>query len=270
MSLRLLALVDAQRGAAILGGLVALALTPSHGLAAHPHALWHVVHDLCVADRRLTGLPAPCLEVDLAAGYAVVPDLKKPAHLLLVPTRRLSGIEDPRVLEPGGPNYWGQAWAARRHLAARIGADPPRESVALAVNAIPGRSQDQLHIHISCVQPAVANALAAMQPRLGRGWSTHTILGRRWRVRTLTDEDLRTSDPFRLVAEAKEDGSANMGEQTLVVVGAQLPTGPGFHLLWRTADAATGDPGHGEYLLDEACSGVAAPRPPPHEESSGR
>ena len=239
-----------------VAGLMAAASVPFRAQAAHPHALWHVVHDLCMTDRRLTGLSAPCLEVNLAEGYAVVPDPKKAAHLLLVPTRPLTGIEDPRLMEPGAPNYWRRAWSARRHLDARVGRPPPREAVGLAVNAIPGRSQDQLHIHISCIQPALAEALKALEPRLGPRWSTHKINRRSWRIRTMAGEE-PAADPFRLLADLGPAVGDDMGNQTIVVAGGQLRAGPGFYVLSRSANAATGDQGHGEFMLDERCSAAA-------------
>lgn len=206
-------------------------------------------------DQALTGLPAPCLEVNAAAGYAVVPDPKKPLHLLLVPTRRLTGIEDPALLQPGTPNYWEQAWIARRHLEARLKRRLPREAVGLAVNAIAGRSQEQLHIHISCIRPEVSRELEALGGAIGPWWSAQPIRGWPWRVRSLSGSDLSVADPFRLLAKADPGAQAHMGELTLVVVGARLPQGDGFYLLSRATDPSGDSPGHGELLLDESCRG---------------
>src|SRR5271157_409274 len=70
-------------------------------------ALWQVVR-ACVADYKLTGAPFPCLEVDLSGGEArgdVV--LRSPLFndLILVPTRKVVGVEDPFLQSPDAPNY---------------------------------------------------------------------------------------------------------------------------------------------------------------------
>ena len=224
--------------------------------AAHPRALWRVVHDLCVVDRKLTGLAAPCIEVNLKGGYAMVPDPALSTHLLLVPLRRTRGIEDPQVLKPAVPNYWRQAWAASPYLARRVGRNLPRDAVGLAVNAVAGRSPDQLHVHLSCTLPFVTSQLKALQPTLSERWSLVTVFGQQWRVRTLAGANL-SADPFKLLAQSSPEVAAHMGQQTLVVIGAQLQDGaPGFYLLSRSADQAAGYQGHGEFLLDETCRAV--------------
>ena len=240
------------RAGARLAALVALIWSPSGVRAAPPDALWHVVHDLCMVDQKLLGRPTPCLEVNLAGGYAVVPDPAKRAHLLLVPTRRLKGIEDPRLLDPEAPNYWREAWAARRWLAARVRGDLPRDAIALAINSVSGRSQDQLHIHISCIEPAFGNALSALAPNIDESWSTRTIFDRRWRVRLFRGDELDL-DLFRVVAQAGETAGAHMGQQTIMAVGARTQTGPGFYLLTRDTGADVGDHGSAEHMLDEQC-----------------
>lgn len=216
-----------------------------------------MVHDLCAPDQRILHLAAPCLSVDLERGVAVVPDPGSPTQILLVPTRRIAGIESPELLAPDAVNYWQAAWEARRDLADRLGAVPDRGDVGMAVNAVAGRSQAQLHIHIACVRPEVKMALAGLP--LSRTWSPARVHGGVWRTRWVGGEDLRTAEPFALLARASPAVASAMGLQTLVVIGARAPDGrPGFHLLSRSADLAAGYAGHGEFLLDRSCRSVGA------------
>ncbi len=225
----------------------------------HSNALWHVVHDLCVPDRRLLGLPLPCSRVDLRAGYVILPDPGGADQVLLAPTRRVVGIEDPFLLQPDAPNYWQYAWQARDLLARRLRADLPREAVAMAVNAEPGRSQEQLHIHVSCISSDVAQALKSQAPELGQPWSSIPLDGESWRARSVAGEDLAANNPFKLYADASPS-NADLSKVTLVVAAIRLPDGaPGFALLARTADASAGYRGHGEELLDETCRSVRRP-----------
>ncbi|WP_191966045.1 CDP-diacylglycerol diphosphatase [Oryzomonas japonica] len=59
-------------------------------------------------------------------------------HGLAIPRARVTGVEDPR--RPDG--IWAFAWAAARK---RMGDDP---AIALAVNPLAQRGQDQLHVHL--------------------------------------------------------------------------------------------------------------------------
>ncbi len=175
--------------------------------------------------------------------------------LLVVPTRRVTGIEDPYLRDPSSPNYWHTAWSSRWRLARRLGFEPPRQALGIAVNAIDGRSQDQLHLHLSCIRTDVADTLKST-PAISDAWSTLTIDGAPWRVRHVVADDLTDEDPFKLLAADVPGGSSEAGGQTLVVIGASLSLGPGFYLLHRASDLQAGSSGHGEALLDERCSAI--------------
>ncbi len=87
-------------------------------------ALWQVVRAY-VADYKLTGAPFPCLEVNIAGGEArgnVVLRAPLQDETLLVPTRRITGVEDPLLRSPGAPNYFDAASRARSLLNSRTGA----------------------------------------------------------------------------------------------------------------------------------------------------
>ena len=165
----------------------------------------------------------------------------------------MRGIDDPRIPDAEASGYWRRAWAARRRLETRVGAALPRDAVALAINSVSGRSQDQLHIHISCIRPAFAEALKTLEPRLDETWSTREILDRSWEVRMSSGEDL-DFDPFRLVAGVVAKAGSHMAQQTIMVVGAPTQDGPGFYILTRDTGADVGDLGSVEHMLDERCS----------------
>jgi CDP-diacylglycerol pyrophosphatase len=194
--------------------------------------------------------------VDLTRGYAILKDIQGATQLLLIPTNRVTGIEDPQVLAPASPNYWQAAWEARRLFERRAGRPVPREDVGLAVNSLYGRSQNQLHIHIDCVRPEVQSALRTNALQIGPRWSDLNVdlAGRRYRVMGVEGADLGSRDPFKLLAEGDPSARADMGRETLVVIGASFPDGkPGFVLLSDRVDVATLDQGHGEDLLDHKC-----------------
>jgi CDP-diacylglycerol pyrophosphatase len=225
------------------------------------NTLWRVVHDLCVMDMKVNGIPAPCSVVDLHLGYAVLKDIGHATQFLLIPTDRISGIEDPTLLAPSSVNYWQAAWEARRLYEHRVGRTVPREDIGLAVNSAYGRSQNQLHIHIDCVRADVQQMLRANEERIGFRWSdlTDALAGRHYRVMRIQGADLGSRDPFKLLAGGDSVAYADMARETLVVIGYAASNGkPGFILLSDRVDSTTFDRAHGEDLLDHKCKTLAA------------
>ena len=82
--------------ASLLAILGPVACTPV--AAADPNALWNIVNGQCVPDQSNNGDPAPCALVDLDGGeprgYAVLKDLVGATQFLLIPTERVTGIEE--------------------------------------------------------------------------------------------------------------------------------------------------------------------------------
>jgi CDP-diacylglycerol pyrophosphatase len=247
-------------GSLVAASILLASAAPVMGLAADSGALWRVVHDLCVPDMSLWGRAAPCSKVDLANGYAVLKDREGATQLLLIPTTRVTGIEDPKLLSPESPNYWRLSWESRYLLDERAHRALPREDVGLAVNSIYGRSQNQLHIHIDCVRADVVHQLAAHMDKIGPQWRSLDVelAGRRYSARWMPEADLVADDPFKLLAELP-GARFDMGRQTLALIGATSPANePGFVLLADQADWGAGDRGHGEDLLDHSCRPIEA------------
>lgn len=247
-------------------GVAGAALLAAAGLsrAADPSALWHIVDGKCVPHEEQAHDPSPCSKVDLSEGAAkgsvVLKDLNGVAQFLLLPTARIHGIESPEILARDAPNYFDLAWQARYFVEERLHHLLPRDALSLAINSSVGRSQDQLHIHIDCIRPDVRDALAAHLAAVGTAWAPFPVplAGHAYRAMRLEQENLGEANPFRLLADGDPQAASDMGDHTLVVVGATFPGGvAGFVILDDRADLAAGDPGSGEMLQDHAC-GVAA------------
>jgi CDP-diacylglycerol pyrophosphatase len=228
---------------------------------AHPHgqALWRIIHDQCVPDQRANGDPAPCELVSMpdgeARGYVILKDRTGVAQYLVMPTAKITGIEDPALLAPGATNYFARAWGARRFVEARLGHTLDRSQISVAVNSPYGRSQDQLHLHVDCLDGYVGAALRTADiPQNGR-WTRIDLKGHAYRVRWLKDEQtLEAVNPFKLLAKSIPGGGRAMGAWSLALVGARTADGvAGFYLLADRADPASGDRGSAEELQDHAC-----------------
>jgi CDP-diacylglycerol pyrophosphatase len=239
--------------------LAVLLLAPAGAQAADPSALWKIVSGKCVPHEQADRDPSPCSAVDIAAGvdkgFAVLKDIDGVAQFLLIPTARISGIEDVAVLAPDATNYWNAAWNARYFVEERVHTALPRDAISLAINATTGRTQDQLHIHIDCIRPDVRDALAGGLDKVGPDWAPFPtpLAGHSYRAIRLNQETLEGVNPFHILADA--DPAAGMGEHTLVVVGVTFADGSnGFVLLDDRADLAAGDRGAGEQLQDHSCA----------------
>jgi CDP-diacylglycerol pyrophosphatase len=174
--------------------------------------------------------------------------------MLVIPTQRITGIDDSALLTPQEPNYFRSAWAARSAVERRLGKGLPREDVAITVDATSASNQDQLYLRVDCVDEAVAKSLVAYSDALDAEWRTMTIdlKGRRYWARQVESSDLSEVSPFRLLADGIGDAKTEMGAWSLSAVGANFFGAPGFILLADHVQPTAG--GHAEDLQDRDCA----------------
>jgi CDP-diacylglycerol pyrophosphatase len=244
--------------AACLG--LALTFLTGAALKADPNALWQKVHDECVPNQQASGNPAPCSEVSLSEGvergFAVFKDesVRKPHSYLLIPTRRITGIEDKELFEPGAQNYFEAAWGGRSFVSESVKVHLTRDMIGLAVNSLHDRSQNQLHIHIDCVRPEIREILRDNDEMLTATWSNFYLPppDHPYMAMKIEAEGLDGINPFQLLAEGLPDTKEHFDLETLVLIGAEFKDGKsGFYLLSsRHTDQFRA---HGEDLLDPLC-----------------
>ncbi|HEY1942439.1 MAG TPA: CDP-diacylglycerol diphosphatase [Roseiarcus sp.] len=237
---------------------VLLSLAAASPARADRMALWTIVHGQCVPHVEAGQGPKPCERVDIeegeSKGFALLKDLHGVAQYLAIPTSRVTGIEDAQILAPDAPNYFAYAWANRDAVEAKLGHALPREAVGVSINSEFSRSQDQLHLHIDCMDKEVAAALEEYKPSLDDQWRVMTVAlkGRRYWARRLDSVDLAAAAPFRLLADGLPGAKDHMGAETLIAVGAEFAGKPGFILLADQAELTGG--GHAEDLQDHDCA----------------
>jgi CDP-diacylglycerol pyrophosphatase len=225
------------------------------------NSLWEVVHNLCVPGQSEYNDPKPCIRVDLTGGvergFAILRDPRGGTQFLLIPTARISGIESPFVRGPHSPNYFADAWEARNYINEALRHPLPRDGIGLAINSASSRSQDQLHIHFSCVRADILEALHKNKERIiGKRWAQLDIsfLGHHYVAIWVTGERLSPYNPFQLLAESMPVAARDMSNRTLVVVGLTRKDGTkGFVILADQVNKETGDLAFGEELLDRSC-----------------
>ncbi len=248
-----------RRLAAVL--LLSAATTSIQAAGLPRTTLWRV-EQTCVFNERTTGSPFPCLEVDLtggvARGFAVLRAPFRQTHVVTMPTVRISGVEDPRLRAADGPNYFADAWGARRFVQAELKRPVAAGDLGLAVNSRLTRSQDQLHIHVDCVRASVKRVLEADLPLFPTdAWQAggYVFHGQSYWVRRVLGTSLDGVNPFALAGEIpalQRDPSTTI----LAVIGTADPGGAqtGFVLLAGRSDPDRGDDqSTSEDLLDHSC-----------------
>ena len=203
------------------------------------NTLWRIVSSSCIPAAKSGVGTGRCTEVSIANGeafgFVVFKDRNGPLQYLLMPTKRVSGIEDALVLAAGSPNYWAEAWRARRWMEVSNGAPVPREAVAITVNSAWGRSQGQLHLHVSCVRADLRAFLKSLPegsndawaPVPG-GWSGHP-----YELRRLVAESLDGQDLFKDVAR---DHADDMSRLAVAAIATRFDGHDGFWLLRTHVD----------------------------------
>lgn len=163
-------------------------------------ALWKTVSQQCVPNQQKNNDPSPCRMVDLRYDYVVLKDRTGPLQFLLLPVEKITGIESPKLLHPATPNFFAEAWRSRHFLAEKRGQPINDSALSLTVNSLRGRTQNQLHIHISCLRQDIRQRLDAMTSTLNSKWQSEQLGEHEYQVRTLTKDEMLKTSPFIIVA----------------------------------------------------------------------
>lgn len=227
--------------------------------SSNPNALWNIISQKCLPNQQSNGKPAPCAQVDEQQGFVVLKDMNGPLQYLLMPTARITGMESPALLEPATPNFFSQAWAARHYMAEKYGKPIDDSNVSLAINSQYGRSQNQLHIHISCLLPEVKNRLIKYGAAMGYDWQElpDKLLGHTYLARKVTPAELNQRGAFRILAEGVPEADKKMGHFGMAMVSLQ---GGDFLLLASERDLLKLNNASTEEIQDHDCK-VLNPRP---------
>jgi CDP-diacylglycerol pyrophosphatase len=241
-----------------IAALATLAAFTAQPACADRNTLWNVVTLKCLRHLSKSEAPIPCDSVDVSAGWdrgvALLKDATGAGRMLAIPTRVVTGIEDPALLAPDEPNYFALAWSARTNLAFHLRKALPREAIAITVDSMASRDQDQLHLRVDCVDKDVSAALASGADAFDTKWRPMTVApkGRPYWIRRLDSDDFADQSPFRMLANEIDGAKAEMGRWSLAAIGANFAGKPGFILLADRGDAA--ETSHIDDLQDRDCA----------------
>ncbi|MDR0806768.1 MAG: CDP-diacylglycerol diphosphatase [Enterobacteriaceae bacterium] len=233
---------------------------------SHSDDLWNIISQQCISQQQLNQIQIiPCLNSELSSdasrGFVIFKDRKGPLHFLLIPTERIKGVEDKRLLNPDTPDYFMTAWDYRSYLSKQSGKRIPRDVVSLAINSAWGRSQDQLHIHVSCVKPEIKAQLESQLDKFSEKWTPvpYGINNHNYIARTLTEEQFQQMSLIRRVAAELPDAAKNMGEYGIALVAynkkdfKNKTSVPMYLMLVNKVDLLGLNLGYAEEIQDYQC-----------------
>jgi CDP-diacylglycerol pyrophosphatase len=197
---------------------------------ANRNALWEIVQHKCLIETESTPQP-PCLYARKDQGFAIMRDRKGGEHFLLLPTSKIAGIEAPVLLRAETPNFFASALTESGTLEKEFGAAFGAKAMLLAVNSQGGRSQDQLHVHISCLSPqadAILKTLSTTSPEKKWKELAQPIAGHSYILRRTDLAELSEETPFRILANEVEAAIDQMGLWGVALV--RLPSNQYFLL----------------------------------------
>lgn len=202
--------------AAIIIGLIIVL----HHILSHRDVLWRIVNERCGTSLDQSH---SCLVVNRKAGFVVLRDLNGPVQTLLIPTAKITGIEDPELLDPSAKNYFADAWANRAILNQenRRLIDP--KYLSFSVNSFYGRTQDQLHIHSSCLNTTVYALINRYRNHIGSAWTTlpEKIFGHTYIAQKIKLADLNLVQPFQQLKAYTLENHTELSNYGLAMVSAE-------------------------------------------------
>lgn len=191
----------------------------------HPDALWRIVSQQCIPHQRDNQSPEPCAKVDLQSGFVLLKDIHGPLQYLLLPTAKMKGMESPELLQPKTANFFWLAWQQRNFMSLRRGTQVPDDVISLTINSTSGRTQNQLHIHISCLRKDVRGQLNQYASTLNDEWQDFPVelAGNKYIARKVSEAQFVQRSPFIMLATQVPQAREHMGRYSLAM--AQLAGG---------------------------------------------
>lgn len=185
----------------------------------HPDALWRIVSQQCVPNQQKSQNPEPCAKVDLPSGFVLLKDIHGPLQYLLMPTAKMKGMESPELLQAKTPNFFWLAWQQRNVMSARLGSYIPDDVVSLTINSTTGRTQSQLHIHISCLREDVREQLNRYANTLNSHWQQfpESLAGNQYIARKVGVAEFSRFGPFIMLANQVPQAREHMGRYSLAM-----------------------------------------------------
>lgn len=188
---------------------------------ADRNVLWNIVDQECGSAKDDH---SKCLITNKKQGFVILKDLHGPVHTLTIPTKKVTGIEDPYLLKPSTRNYFYDAWKYRSVLNNLHQKAIPERYLTFSVNSMYTRTQDQLHIHASCLRTDVYDVLKRNRGKINHQWKPldekirgYTLLAKKVKL----DHLYKTSPFISLNHYVRKNTSDTLAQYGVAMVSPQ-------------------------------------------------
>lgn len=208
--------------------------------------LWKIVSEKCGTEKDTK---QDCLITNKDEGFVVFRDRHGPVQTLIMPTIKITGIEDSQLLQGNARNYFYDAWQSRSILDEQNNKPIDSKYLSFSVNSSHGRSQDQLHIHASCLRKDVYDIVERHRSEFRNQWTKlpEKLLGHTYIAQKVKLADLEKTSPFMML----HAHGGKMGDYGLAVVSVQNDEAI---LLASKAKLLEGNEGSVEEIQDTHCT----------------
>lgn len=221
-------------------------------LRGNTNNLWQIINERCMPNFRHTQDPSPCIKVDTKQNFALYRAKTGAIHFLLLPLQPISGIESQQLFSFSAIDYLALGWQERQIVARAFGRPVGDDALAISINSVSGRSQNQLHLHLSCLRQDIRAYLQQWSKSAQvDGWQPIRLRHHDYLVRTLSLPQMKQKNLFQRIAAEVANFRSNSGEYGVALT--RLTDGRMVLLvvrraLWKMNFA------HPEELQDTQCS----------------
>ena len=222
-----------------------------------------LVNECVFAERNKGNWPRFCMKVSLKkeSNYTIINPKDGIGKLLLLPNNNIHGVEDALLFEQSTPSYFYIAWENRYLIEKKIESNigyaehlKPQDYL-FSLNAVQSRTQDRLHIHMTCVNEDYQKKLQAHNnlKSYSFNWSKlpftiqnpYSKQPMNFIARKITLTDIQKNKVHRIIKEEVGYRYPNFGIAVWPITGTEF-------LLAITDDATLAAPGR--ILSDSNCS----------------
>lgn len=183
--------------------------------------LWHIVNERCGTEKDAK---QDCMVINREQGFVIFRDRHGPVQTLTIPTIQVTGVEDSKLLAADAHNYFYDSWQSKSILDEQNKKAIDPQYLSFSVNSSYGRSQDQLHIHNSCLRADVYQIVERQRHQLTDQWTVlpEKVLGHTYIAQKVKIADLDKISPFKtLETYVKHTKKAQMGQFGVAMVSAK-------------------------------------------------
>ena len=229
-----------------------LLLSASSAWSASRDFLWNRVHNECEPAYVNNDNYAPCTLVDKDDNYVIYKVDNDKYQYLLLPTDKVTGVEDKSLLKDDAKNYFFFAWNVKELVSEKLDRKIKEKNISMTINPVNGRSQDQLHIHISCLAPYVREAVDKLDlSTFDESWHPFPVplKGHNYNFKKLSLSQFKHGNIFRIVNDKAISDKKEMQYTTIALLNVGIDK---FLLL--ESSGSVGNAVSAETLQDHSCS----------------